>query len=94
MLICISYSQMKGCSKSEAKKESKELLKILQLTEKKAQFGNQLSGGMKRKLCLCLALVGGSKVDIEPFNPPQTKIFHCVNDVRHFGFCNFVTHAH
>jgi ABC-type glutathione transport system ATPase component len=56
--------QLKGCSKSEAFREAKELMQRMQLTEKMDQYGNQLSGGMKRKLCLCIALVGGSKVSL------------------------------
>ncbi|XP_018027772.1 phospholipid-transporting ATPase ABCA1 [Hyalella azteca] len=58
------FAQLKGCSKSEASREAKELMQRMQLTEKMDQYGNQLSGGMKRKLCLCIALVGGSKIVI------------------------------
>lgn len=37
------------------------LLESLDLRNKKNVFGNQLSGGMKRKLSLAISLIGGSK---------------------------------
>ena len=54
--------KLKGLTKQEAEEEAKSLLVCLQLLDKKNQYGNQLSGGMKRKLCLAISLVGGSKV--------------------------------
>lgn len=48
--------------KSEAKRKTEELLKTLNLTEKKNCMANALSGGMLRKLCIGNALVGDHKV--------------------------------
>lgn len=37
------------------------LLEKLDLMDKQDMFGDQLSGGMKRKLSLAISLIGGSK---------------------------------
>ena len=58
------WCKLKGLSSKEAETESAQLLQRLQLSDKKNQFGSQLSGGMKRKLCLSIALIGGSEVSI------------------------------
>ncbi|XP_063592166.1 phospholipid-transporting ATPase ABCA3-like [Penaeus indicus] len=58
------FGRLKGMTKKDARKEAEELMQRLELKEKKNMFGNQLSGGMKRKLCLAIALIGGSKVVI------------------------------
>lgn len=39
------------------------LLGRLQLAEKANEFGKNLSGGMKRRLCLGNALIGGTKYE-------------------------------
>lgn len=54
--------QLKGCSRKEAKKDAIEFLERLNLTDKKNQMSSTLSGGMKRKLSLGIALIGNSKV--------------------------------
>jgi ABC-type multidrug transport system ATPase subunit len=56
--------QLKGRSRQEAKKDAIELLKKLNLIDKKNQMSSTLSGGMKRKLSLGIALIGNSKVSI------------------------------
>lgn len=58
------FGRLKGMTTKDARKEAEELMQRLELKEKKNMFGNQLSGGMKRKLCLAIALIGGSKVVI------------------------------
>ncbi|KAB7503120.1 Protein lin-52-like protein, partial [Armadillidium nasatum] len=60
----IFFARLKGLSKKEAKKETKIFLQKLLLSEKKNRYGSELSGGMKRKLCLAIALIGGSKIVI------------------------------
>lgn len=53
---------MKGSSNSESDEEIKYLLKILNLEAKSNKLASTLSGGMKRKLCLAMAVVGNSNV--------------------------------
>lgn len=60
--------QLKGMTTKDARKEAEELMQRLELKEKKNMFGNQLSGGMKRKLCLAIALIGGSKVRLDDWD--------------------------
>jgi ATP-binding cassette subfamily A (ABC1) protein 3 len=54
--------QLKGCSRKEAEKDAVEFLQRLNLIDKKNQMSSVLSGGMKRKLSLGIALIGNSKV--------------------------------
>ena len=53
---------MKGISWSEAKKQGMEYIEKLNLVPKKDVKSTSLSGGMKRKLHLAMALTGDSKV--------------------------------
>lgn len=39
-----------------------ELLEKLHLSDKTNSMASTLSGGMKRKLCLAMAIIGGSEV--------------------------------
>ena len=43
-------------------KEIAEILRLFKLEPKKNEFAKALSGGMKRKLSVGIALIGGSKV--------------------------------
>lgn len=45
-----------------AKSEGLHLLKLLNIFQKKDELVSNLSGGMKRKLSLAIALVGNPKV--------------------------------
>jgi len=45
-----------------AKSEGLHLLKLLNILKKKNELVSKLSGGMKRKLSLAIALVGDPKV--------------------------------
>ncbi|KAJ8925956.1 hypothetical protein NQ315_009809 [Exocentrus adspersus] len=56
------FAKLKGRTSKEAETEMKELLQKLHLTEKKNAMACTLSGGMKRKLCLGMAIIGGSKI--------------------------------
>ncbi|ROT82467.1 hypothetical protein C7M84_024357 [Penaeus vannamei] len=62
------FGRLKGMTTKDARKEAEELMQRLELKEKKNMFGNQLSGGMKRKLCLAIALIGGSKVRLDDWD--------------------------
>lgn len=56
--------QLKGQNRQQAEKAIKKLLSKLKLTDKKDHFPHSLSGGMQRKLCLGMAIVGDSEVNI------------------------------
>lgn len=53
---------MKGKTAKEASEEAEELLRKLNMYEKKNDLAHTLSGGMKRKLCLGMAVIGNSSV--------------------------------
>lgn len=54
--------QLKGCSNHAANIEARDLLQKLNLENKKNMLCSTLSGGMKRKLSLGIALIGRTKV--------------------------------
>lgn len=56
--------QLKGQNCQQAEKDINKLLSNLKLTDKKDQFPHSLSGGMQRKLCLGMAIIGDSEVNI------------------------------
>lgn len=45
-----------------ARKEGEKLLTKMSMFEKKNSLAHQLSGGMQRKLCLAMALIGNPEV--------------------------------
>ena len=61
--------QLKKLNGRVIEERSKELLRMLNLTEKSDSFVCKLSGGMKRKLSLAIALIG---------NPSVRVIYICV----------------
>ncbi|XP_069681458.1 phospholipid-transporting ATPase ABCA3-like isoform X2 [Periplaneta americana] len=56
------FAMLKGRSKKEAEVEALELLQRLNLANKQDSMSSTLSGGMKRKLSLGIALIGHTKV--------------------------------
>jgi len=58
----VFFAMLKGCSRKEAKKDAVEFLQRLNLINKKNEMSSVLSGGMKRRLSLGIALIGNSKV--------------------------------
>ena len=56
------FAKVKGIQ--DCKQEVDELLRDIDLYHKRDSFCGKLSGGQKRKLCIALAFVGGSKVII------------------------------
>jgi ATP-binding cassette, subfamily A (ABC1), member 3 len=59
-LVC----ELKDVSKHEIKAQVEETLNVVMLTEHQKKLSKQLSGGMKRKLSLGMALIGKSKLII------------------------------
>ncbi|XP_046522803.1 phospholipid-transporting ATPase ABCA3 isoform X2 [Equus quagga] len=56
------YAQLKGLSRQKCPEEVKRMLHILSLEDKRDSRCRFLSGGMKRKLSIGIALIAGSKV--------------------------------
>nr|KAF6365701.1 hypothetical protein mPipKuh1_000030 [Pipistrellus kuhlii] len=56
------YAQLKGLSRQKCPEEVKQMLHILGLEDKRDARSRFLSGGMKRKLSIGIALIAGSKV--------------------------------
>ncbi|XP_050517580.1 phospholipid-transporting ATPase ABCA3-like isoform X2 [Diabrotica virgifera virgifera] len=56
------FSKLKGLSKSKITAEIDKYVKLLDLEPKRKEKSSTLSGGMKRKLCVGMALCGNSKV--------------------------------
>ena len=57
------FARLKGCSGSDVNREVDHMLQALQIEDKKDYKTKTLSGGMKRKLSVGIALVAGSKVE-------------------------------
>ncbi|KAL3285989.1 hypothetical protein HHI36_000503 [Cryptolaemus montrouzieri] len=53
---------LKGSSRQDVEEEAAYLLNVLKLEKKKNSMVSCLSGGMKRKLCLAMAVIGHSQV--------------------------------
>ncbi|XP_037714104.1 ATP-binding cassette sub-family A member 3-like [Drosophila subpulchrella] len=58
------FSRIKGLRGEEVESEVAKYLKMIELEDKANEPSSKLSGGMKRKLSVCCALVGGTKVVI------------------------------
>lgn len=56
--------QLKGASKKDALKEARDYLRDVEMTSEEENLTKFLSGGMKRKLCLAIALMGKAEVII------------------------------
>jgi ABC-type Na+ transport system ATPase subunit NatA len=54
--------QLKGCPEDCLDKEVDDMIRVLRLEDKRDVFSSNLSGGMKRKLSVGIALIAGSKV--------------------------------
>mmetsp|Transcript_12154 Transcript_12154/g.8843 ORF Transcript_12154/g.8843 Transcript_12154/m.8843 type:complete len:108 (-) Transcript_12154:2617-2940(-) len=59
-LVC----ELKDLSPSQCKQEIDQTLDLVMLSAHRTKRAKQLSGGMKRKLSLGMALIGGSKIII------------------------------
>lgn len=55
------FSELKGCDKHEIGSEVDKMIRLLRLEDKSNVLTKALSGGMKRKLSVGIALIGGSR---------------------------------
>ncbi|KAM4661795.1 ATP-binding cassette sub-family A member 2 [Discoglossus pictus] len=58
------YSRLKGMAEEEIRKEMDKMIEDLELSNKRHSSVQTLSGGMKRKLSVAIAFVGGSRAVI------------------------------
>ncbi|KAL8576510.1 hypothetical protein ACOMHN_003068 [Nucella lapillus] len=58
------YARLKGKPESEVKREMSQMIKDVGLPHKRQEQSRNLSGGMKRKLSVAIAFVGGSRTVI------------------------------
>lgn len=72
------YAQLKRIPPPEVARTVDEIIHAVGLTEKKNAKSSALSGGMKRKLSLCIALVGGKTVSKVLFLDEPTSGMECV----------------
>uniref|UniRef100_A0A182IM77 ABC transporter domain-containing protein n=1 Tax=Anopheles atroparvus TaxID=41427 RepID=A0A182IM77_ANOAO len=56
------YGRLRGLSAEEAEKEAEVVLQKVNLVDKSKHFVHTLSGGMKRRLSLAIAIIGHTKV--------------------------------
>ena len=56
------FGTLRGLSSEEANRKATEILENVGMIDKKNEFGNNLSGGMKRRLCLANAIIGETKI--------------------------------
>lgn len=54
--------QLKGLSKKEASNQANKYLQLMEMKNQTKSLSKTLSGGMKRKLCLSIALMGKAEV--------------------------------
>ncbi|CAH1388719.1 unnamed protein product [Nezara viridula] len=94
----IFYGMLGGLSMKEAEESANELLKVVGIFEKKYVQVTELSGGMQRKLCIALSLVGKPKVVIldEPSSgvDPESRreIWNILLDSRENRILLLTTH--
>ncbi|XP_065226082.1 phospholipid-transporting ATPase ABCA1-like isoform X2 [Planococcus citri] len=92
------FGQLKGVSLKEAKIEANEYLNMMEMQSKKNSLAKELSGGMKRKLCLSIALMGKAQVLIldEPTSgmdvQSRRKLWDLLLELRGKRTIIFTTH--
>ncbi|CAN8200951.1 unnamed protein product [Coccothraustes coccothraustes] len=74
-LLLYGYIKVPHCSKQELYQEVKRTLKETGLYSHRHKLAGTLSGGMKRKLSIAIALLGGSRVVI--LDEPTTGVDPC-----------------
>ncbi|XP_076318610.1 phospholipid-transporting ATPase ABCA3-like [Tachypleus tridentatus] len=92
------FAGLKGCLWNDIQKEVDKTLQLLDLQNKKSELAQKLSGGMKRKLSLGIAMIGKSEVLIldEPtsgMDPSARRvIWDVLQDIRQSRTILLTTH--
>ncbi|XP_065208832.1 phospholipid-transporting ATPase ABCA3-like isoform X2 [Planococcus citri] len=92
------FGQLKGVSRNDALAEANEYLTMMEMQSKKNALAKELSGGMMRKLCLSMALMGRAEVLIldEPTSgmdvQSRRKLWDLLLDLRGQRTVIFTTH--
>ncbi|MBW2971640.1 ABC transporter ATP-binding protein [Candidatus Woesearchaeota archaeon] len=87
----IYFGNLNDVERSEAKKRAEELLKLLKLYHKQKTFAKDLSGGMKRRLNMAIAMMHDPKILIldepEAGVDPMSRVtlWEVVKDVKKKG---------
>ena len=73
------FGTFKGVHGGDLKKSVDDMIRAVGLEEKANVYSKMLSGGMKRKLSVGIAFMGGSKVVLldEPTSGEFTFVLHC-----------------
>ncbi|CAL1280710.1 unnamed protein product [Larinioides sclopetarius] len=92
------YAAMKGVPWKSLDSETTDILTMLKLTDERTELGKYLSGGMKKKLNLGIAIIGGSKVLLldEPTSGMDTEtrrnVWDSLLEIRHNRTIILTTH--
>ncbi|CAG2117255.1 unnamed protein product, partial [Medioppia subpectinata] len=83
------YAVLKGCDWDSVDIEVKQTLEMLKLSDKMHAMAESLSGGMKRKLMLGIAIVGGTRILIldEPTSGMDPEARRVVWDLLQYLRC-------
>lgn len=68
------FGKLKGASESAVSEEAEELVRKFELEPKTNVLSKNLSGGMKRKLSMANAMVGGSSVIVLSYHAEETYV--------------------
>ena len=55
------FARLKGATLEESQRETKVMLDAFELTDRRDYFSYGLSGGMRRKVCVAIALTGDTR---------------------------------
>jgi ABC-type multidrug transport system ATPase subunit len=58
------FAQLKGAARADAENQAERMLSAFELLDRREYFAHGLSGGMKRKTCLAVALSGDTRLVI------------------------------
>lgn len=77
------FGRLRGLTASKANEQANELLVKLKLADSKDEYGKQLSGGMKRRLCLAMTIIGEKTLIIldEPFSGLDIESRRILRDI-------------
>ena len=69
--------QLKGYPQEKIPDEVDRIIRVLNLEDKRDSRSKTLSGGMRRKLSIGIALIGDSKVSLDQWRAPVVRLISC-----------------